>query len=66
MMMFLKKRTDAIKGAMRAKRISQKKFAEKLNISESYVTRLISGERYSRQFEIYIAMELGVNYRKFY
>ena len=64
--MFLKKRASAIKGAMLAKRISQKKLADILNVSESYITRLIKGERYSRQFEIYIAMELGVNYRKFY
>lgn len=64
--MFLKKRSDSIKGAMRVKRMTQKKIAKLLNISESYVTRLINGERYSRQFEIFIATELGVNYRKFY
>jgi len=64
--MFLKKRAATIKGAMLAKRMSQKKMAQKLNISESYVTRLINGERYNREFEIFIALELGVNYRKFY
>ena len=64
--MFLKKRADAIKGAMLAKRMSQKKMAQKLNISESYVTRLINGERYNREFEIFIAYELGINYRNFH
>ena len=39
------------------------KIAEKLNVSESYVTRLINGERYNKNFEIFIAMELGFNYR---
>ncbi len=63
--MFLKKRSDNIKGKMRAKRLNQKKLAQKLNLSESYITRLINGERYNRQFEIFIAMELGVNYKNF-
>ena len=50
--MFLKKRENNIRAAMHYKRISQKKMAQKLNISESYVTRLINGERYNREFEI--------------
>ena len=32
-------------------------------MSESYITRLINGERYNRNFEIFIFYELGVNYR---
>lgn len=64
--MFLERRKHNILGKMRAKRLNQKKIAQLLNLSESYITRLINGERYSSKFEIYIAMELGVNYRKFY
>jgi transcriptional regulator with XRE-family HTH domain len=63
--MFLNRRKNNILGKMRAKRLNQKKLAQKLNLSESYITRLINGERYNRQFEIFIAMELGVNYRNF-
>lgn len=61
--MFLKKRKETIKFKMRTKHVSQKKLATILNFSESYITRLIDGTRYSRKFEIYIARELGVNYR---
>lgn len=62
--MFLKKRKDMIKGKMLLKRINQKKLAKILDMSESYVTRLIDGTRYNSKFEIYIAPELGVNYRR--
>lgn len=63
--MFLKKREKAIHKAMHYKRLSQKKMAKKLNISESYVTRLINGERYNREFEIFIKYELGISYTNF-
>jgi len=62
--MFIAKRMHNIKGAMLARRITQKKIAKKLGLSESYITRLIKGERYNRSFEIYIGTELGINYRK--
>lgn len=63
--MFLKKRMDNIKKAMLYKRINQKKIAQKLGMSESYITRLINGERYNREFEIFIHYELGVSYTNF-
>lgn len=63
--MFLKKRMDNIKKAMLYKRISQKKMAQKLGMSESYITRLLNGERYNREFEIFIHYELGVSYTNF-
>ena len=63
--MFLKKREKAIRKAMHYKRMSQKKMAKKLNISESYVTRLINGERYNREFELFIRYELGISYTNF-
>lgn len=64
--MFLKKREDTIRFLMQRKRYNQKKIAKYLEISESYVTRLINGERYSSKFEIFLALELGLNYRKLF
>lgn len=63
--MFLKKRMENIKRALGYKRMTQKTLAKKLKMSESYITRLINGERYNRAFEIFIYYELGVSYRNF-
>ncbi len=63
--MFLKKRMENIKRALAYKRITQKALSKKLKMSESYITRLINGERYNREFEIFIYYELGVSYRNF-
>ena len=63
--MFLKKRAEAIRKAMLYKRTNQKKIAQHLGISDSDVTRLINGERYYREFEIFIRYELGVSYTNF-
>lgn len=62
--MFLKKREETIRFLMKRKRYNQKKIAKYLEISESYVTRLINGE--SSKFEIFLALELGLNYRKLF
>jgi len=64
--MFLKKREETIRFLMKRKRYNQKKIAKYLEISESYVTRLINGERYSSKFEIFLALKLGLNYRKLF
>ena len=64
--MFLKKREETIRFLMKRKRYNQKKIAKYLEISESYVTRLINGERYNSKFEIFLALELGLNYRKLF
>ena len=63
--MFLKKRMENIKRALGYERMTQKTLAKKLKMSESYITRLINGERYNREFEIFIYYELGVSYRNF-
>lgn len=60
--MFLKKRAENIRAKMHEKNLHQKKIAKRLNISESYVTRLINGERYNRDFELFIRYELGLCY----
>ena len=57
--MFLKKREKTIRFLMKRKRYNQKKIAKHLEISESY-------ERYSGKFEIFLALELGLNYRKLF
>ena len=64
--MFLEKREETIRILMKKKRYNQNKIAKYLEISESYVTRLINGERYSSKFEIFLAIELGLNYRKLF
>ena len=64
--MFLRKRESTIRYFMRKKHYTQKKIAEKLDLSESYIARLVNGQRYNPKFEIFIAMELGVNYRKLF
>lgn len=61
--MFLERRKMNIKGAMKAKKITQKKMAKRLKLSESYITRLLNGTRYNRNFENYIYFELNIDYR---
>ena len=61
--MFLKKRMENIKRALAYKRITQKALSKKLKMSESYITTLINGERYNRDFETFISYEPGANYR---
>ena len=61
--MFLKRRAVNIRAKMHLKHMNQKKMARMLNKSESYITRLINGERYSKEFEIFIYYELGFSYR---
>lgn len=60
--MFLKRRADNIRAKMRARHINQKKMAKMLNKSESYIARRINGERYSKEFEIFIYYEPGFSY----
>ena len=43
--MFLRKRESTIRYFMRKKRYTQKKIAEKLDLSESYIARLVNGQR---------------------
>lgn len=61
--MFLEKRKLNIKGAMKAKKMTQKRIAKRLRLSESYITRLINGTRYNKNFENFIYFDLNVDYR---
>jgi len=60
--MFLKKRKTAIKRALKMRNIIQKELAKELKITESYLTRLIDGTRYSRKFEEWIKFTLRIDY----
>ena len=60
--MFLKKRKAAIKGALKVRSITQKELAKEFKMSESYLTRLIDGTRYSRKFEEWIKQVLRIDY----
>jgi len=60
--MFLEKRECAIKAALKIKGISQKELASEFKMTPSYVTRLIKGTRYSREFENWIKLVLHFDY----
>ena len=60
--MFLKKRKAAIKGALKVRDLTQKELAKELKITESYLTRIIDGTRYSRKFEEWIKLTLRIDY----
>lgn len=61
--MFLERRRLNIKGAMKAKKMTQKRMAKRLQLSESYITRLLDGTRYNKNFENFVFFELNVDYR---
>ena len=61
--MFLERRKNNIKGAMKAKKLTQKKMAKRLKLSESYITRLLDGTRYNKRFEMFIYFDLNVDYK---
>ena len=61
--MFLERRKNNIKSAMRAKKMTQKRMAKRLQLSESYITRLLDGTRYNKNFENFVFFELNVDYR---
>lgn len=59
---FLYRRERMIRFKMLQQNIPQKMLAKRLNITESYISKLITGERYNQEFEKYIARILDVNY----
>ena len=59
---FLYRRELAIRFALRQKEFTQKKLAKRLKMTESYVSKLITGERYSKDFEFFVRYNLGVDY----
>ena len=59
---FLYHREQMIRFKLMQAGISQKKLAKHLNLTESYISKLITGERYNQDFERYIIHILDVNY----
>lgn len=59
---FLYHRERMIRFKMLPKNMSQKILAKRLNLTESYISKLITGERYNKDFERYIIHILNVNY----
>lgn len=59
---FLYRRERMIRFKMLQKNMSQKMLAKRLNLTESYISRLIIGKCYNQDFERYIIHILDVNY----
>ena len=51
-----------IRFKMLQKNIPQKMLAKRLNLTESYISKLITGKRYNKDFESYIIHILDINY----
>lgn len=59
---FLYKRERMIRFQLLIRNLPQKQLAKHLKITESYLSKLITGERYSQEFEIFITKHLEINY----
>ncbi len=59
---FLYRRERMIRYKLISRGITQKRLAKELNLTESYITRLITGERYNQNFEIFLKNNLEINY----
>lgn len=59
---FLYRRERMIRFKMLQQNILQKMLVKRLNLTESYISKLIIGECYNKNFEKYIARILDVNY----
>ena len=60
--LFLYRRERMIRYKLLCREISQKQLAKHLKLTESYIARLITGERYNQNFEIFLKNNLEVNY----
>ena len=59
---FLCRRERMIRFKMLQKNMPQKMLAKRLNLTESYISKLITGKRYNKDFERYVIYILDVNY----
>ena len=59
---FLYRRERMIRFKMLQKNIPQKMLAKRLNLTESYISKLIIGERYNQDFEIFLRKILQFDY----
>ncbi len=59
---FLYRRERMIRYKLLFREISQKQIAKHLKLTESYITRLITGERYNQNFEMFLKNNLEIHY----
>lgn len=59
---FLYHREKIIRIKLLQKKLSQKMLAKRLNLTESYISKLITGERYNQDFEFFITKYLEIIY----
>ena len=59
---FLYHREQMIRFKLMQAGITQKKLAKHLNLTESYISKLITGERYNQDFEIFLRKILQFDY----
>lgn len=59
---FLYKREQMIRFRLLMRNLPQKKLAKHLKITESYLSKLITGEKYSQEFEMFLYKNLEINY----
>lgn len=59
---FLYRGERMIRFKMLQKNMQQKMLAKRLNLTESYISKLITGERYNQDFEVFLTKNLEVNY----
>ena len=59
---FLYHREQMIRFKLMQAGISQKKLAKHLNLTESYISKLITGERYNKDFEKFLYRYLEMDY----
>ncbi|MDD3237338.1 MAG: helix-turn-helix transcriptional regulator [Candidatus Gastranaerophilales bacterium] len=59
---FLYRREKMIRFKLLLQNISQKTLAQYLKVTESYVSKLITGERYNQDFEFFLERHLEIHY----
>ena len=59
---FLYRREQMIRFKMFMHNLSQKQLAKELKLTESYISKLITGERYSQEFELFMRKFLQLDY----
>ena len=59
---FLYHREQMIRFKLMQAGISQKKLAKHLNLTESYISKLITGERYNKDFKKFLYRYLEMDY----
>ena len=59
---FLYRRERMIRFKMLQKNMPQKMLAKRLNLTESYISKLITGERYNKDFEKFLYRYLEMDY----